>query len=111
MSRCNFMAILLSSVAFIANSALAHEPRETAKSTQATVPLYDNLVFDVLGVAGVGIVEQEGAPPSLSALPAAVALLAFKRRTMPDNIGPLAVGAVQHLGDHRIPPSSGYSLA
>ncbi len=43
MSRCKFMAILLSSVAFIANSALAHELRETAKPTQATVPLYDNL--------------------------------------------------------------------
>jgi hypothetical protein len=30
-------------------------------------------------------------------------LLAFRRQTMLDNIDPLAIGAVQHLNDHRFP--------
>src|SRR5215475_4623604 len=28
---------------------------------------------------------------------------------MPDDVGPLAIGAVQHLSDHRVPPSCGMS--
>jgi len=48
-------------------------------------------------LAEIGIVQQKRTPPPELTLPAAVALLTFGRRAMPDNIDPLAVGAVQHL--------------
>jgi hypothetical protein len=58
-----------------------------------------NLLFNVLGLAGIGIVKEEGATV-LWALAAAGALLALRSRAMADNIGPLAVRTVQDLRHH-----------
>src|SRR5712692_1553918 len=69
----------------------------------------DDLLLHLRRLADISIVQQKRAPTAESTLPAAVALLAFSRRAVPDNIGPLAIGAVQHLSDHRVPPSCGMS--
>src|SRR5918911_4770717 len=69
----------------------------------------DDLLLHLRRLADISIVQQKRAPTAESTLPAAVALLAFSRRAVPDNIGPLAIGAVQHLSDHRVPPSGGMS--
>ncbi len=42
----------------------------------------------------------------LSAFPAAIALLAFRRFAMSDDVDSLAIRAVQDLGNHRFPLSS-----
>ena len=57
----------------------------------------DNLLLDLGRLTGVGIVEEKGPSTPLEAGPAPIALLPFRRQTMLDNIGPLAIGAVQHL--------------
>jgi hypothetical protein len=59
----------------------------------------DNLVFDVRGLAGVGIVEQEGASVA-GFLPAAVALLAFRTFAVSDNIGPSTIWTVEYKRHH-----------
>jgi hypothetical protein len=59
----------------------------------------DNPVFDVRRLAGVGIVEQEGASVA-GFLPAAVALLAFRTLAVADNIDSITVGTVEHQGNH-----------
>src|SRR5262245_35849547 len=69
----------------------------------------DDLLLHLKRVGDITIVQQNRTPTAESTLPAAVALLAFSRRAVPDNIGPLAIGAVQHLSDHRVPPSCGMS--
>ena len=53
----------------------------------------DSLLFDILGLAGIGIVQQKGAT-SIWALAAAVALLVSRSLAMSHNIGPLAGGTV-----------------
>src|SRR6266404_9497155 len=58
----------------------------------------DDLLLHLRRLADIGIIQQKRAPTAESTLPAAVALLAFRRHAMPDNIGPVAIGAVQHLG-------------
>ena len=63
----------------------------------------DDLLLHLRRLAGVGIVEEKGPSTPLEAGTAAIALLAFRRQPMLDNIDPLAIGAVQHLDDHRLP--------
>jgi hypothetical protein len=63
----------------------------------------DDLLLDRRRLPGVGIVEQKGPPTSLETRTTPIPLLAFRRQPMPDNIDPLAIGAVQHLGNHRFP--------
>src|SRR5688572_17327650 len=65
----------------------------------------DDLLLHLRGLADIGVIQQKRTPTAESARPASVALLAFRRGAMPDNIGPLAIRAVQHLRDHRLPPS------
>ena len=60
-----------------------------------------NLLLDGRRLTGVGILQEKRAPAPLKALPAAIPLLALRRRAMPDDIGPMAIGTVQHLGNHR----------
>src|SRR6266704_5788770 len=66
----------------------------------------DDLLLDLRRLTSVGILEQKGPPAPLEARTAPIALLAFRRQTMLDNIGPLAIGAVQHLDNHRVPHST-----
>jgi hypothetical protein len=48
-------------------------------------------------------VEEKGPSTPLEAGTASIALLAFRRQPVFDNINPLAIRAVQHLNDHRFP--------
>ena len=59
----------------------------------------NDLAFDVRRLAGIAILQEERTL-TLRARAASVALLAFRRGAMPDDIGSLAVGAVEHVGDH-----------
>ena len=61
----------------------------------------DDLLFDLGGVTGVGVIQKEGASLTQSVL-AAVALLALARCAMSNDIGTLAVGTVQDLEEHRV---------
>jgi hypothetical protein len=61
----------------------------------------DDLLFDLGGVTGVGVIHKEGASLTQSLL-AAVALLALVRCAMSNDMCPLAVGAMQDLEDHRV---------
>jgi hypothetical protein len=63
----------------------------------------DDLLLDRRRLTGVGIVEEKGPSTPLEAGPAPIALLAFRRQTMPDNIASSAIGAVEPLDDHRFP--------
>ncbi len=65
----------------------------------------DDLLFDLRRLTGVAILQQKGTSTPFEARPAPIALLTFRRHTMLDNINPLAIGAVQHLDDHRFPYS------
>ena len=62
----------------------------------------DNLLFDLRRLACIAIVQQKGAPASLSAFAAAIALLTLTGVTVSDDIGALAMGAVQYLKNHKI---------
>src|SRR5215468_3183065 len=68
----------------------------------------DDLLLDLRRLTGVAIHQQEGPSTPLAARPAPIALLAFRGQTMLDNIGPLAIGAVQHLHNHRCSLSHGW---
>ena len=57
-------------------------------------------------LSGVGILQGKRAPTPLEALPAAIALLALRRLAMPDDIGLVTIGTVQHMGNHRFPHSA-----
>jgi hypothetical protein len=63
----------------------------------------DDLLLDRRRLSGIGILEEKGPPAPLAACSAPIALLAFRRQPVPDNIDPLAIGALQHLDDHRFP--------
>src|SRR5712691_6983868 len=70
-----------------------------------------DLLLDLRRLTGVALRQQKGPSTPLEARTAPRALLAFRRQTMLDNITPLAIGAVQHLDDHRFPHSrSWFSL-
>src|SRR5262245_24373728 len=64
----------------------------------------DNLLLHRRRLPGIGILQQEGATRT-ALLAATIALLALTSLPMPNNIGALAVGAVQHLDDHCASPS------
>ena len=61
----------------------------------------DDLLFDPGGVTGVRVMQQKSAPFACVFL-AAIALLPLARRAMADDIGPLAVRAMQDLHDHDV---------
>ena len=61
----------------------------------------DDLLLDRGGVAGVAIIQQERAPVAYRLL-ATIALLALAGLPMSDDIGPLAVRAMQDLHNHAI---------
>jgi hypothetical protein len=63
----------------------------------------DDLLLDRRRLTGVGVLQQQGPSTPLKAGTAPIALLAFRRQSMLHNIGPLAIGAVQHLDDHCFP--------
>src|SRR5215510_14058366 len=59
----------------------------------------DYLLLDGRRLPGIGIFQEKRAP-TLRARATPIALLAFRRGAMFDNIGPVAVGAVQDVSDH-----------
>ena len=61
----------------------------------------DDLLLDCGGVTGVAVRQQERAPVAYRLL-ATVALLALAGLPMADDIGPLAVRAMQDLYNHAI---------
>ena len=61
----------------------------------------DDLLFDSGGVTGVRVLQQKRAPFAGVFL-AAITLLTLARRAMADDIGPLAVWAMQDLHDHDV---------
>ena len=61
----------------------------------------DDLVLDRGGVTGVAVIQQESAPVAYRLL-ATIALLALAGLPMADDIGTLAVGAMQDLHDHDV---------
>ena len=61
----------------------------------------DDLLLDLSGVTGVAVLHQESAPVA-DRLLATIALLALAGLPMTDDIGPLAVGAMQDLHNHAI---------
>ena len=61
----------------------------------------DDLLFHPGCVTGVRVIQQEGAPFAGVFL-AAIALLPLASRAMSDDIGPLAVRAMQDLHDHDV---------
>jgi hypothetical protein len=63
----------------------------------------DELLLDRRGLPGVAILQQKGPSTPLSAGTAPIPLLPLRRQPMLDNIASLAIGAVQHLDDHRFP--------
>jgi hypothetical protein len=63
----------------------------------------DDLLLDVRRLPGVGIFQEKRTPTPQETLPAPVALLPFGRRAMSHNIRTLALGTMQHLGNHGTP--------
>ena len=63
----------------------------------------DDLLLDLRRLTGVSVLQQKGPSTPLKAGTAPIALLPFRRQPMLDNIASLAIGAVQHLDDHRFP--------
>ena len=61
----------------------------------------DDLAFDLGGVTGVAVLQQKSAPFACVFL-AAIALFPLARRAMSDDIGTLAVRAMQDLHDHDV---------
>ena len=61
----------------------------------------DDLLFDPGCVTGVRVSQQKSAPFAGVFL-AAIALLPLARRAMSDDIGPVAVWAMQDLHDHDV---------
>src|SRR6516165_228425 len=66
----------------------------------------DDLLFDRKTVTWVAIVAQKGAAGT-ALLSAEVPWLALTGLAMSDDVGPLTVGAAQHLDDHCASPSCG----
>src|SRR5215831_13011529 len=69
----------------------------------------DDLLCDVGGLAGKGIVQQKGAPRACG-LSATILLLALRRFAMAPNIRPVAAWAMQHVGQQRFSPSGGIAV-
>src|SRR6516164_11476633 len=66
----------------------------------------DDLLLDLGGVTGVAVLHQESAPVAYRLL-ATRALLALAGLPMSDDIGPLAVRAMEGLHDHDVTRSEG----
>ena len=66
----------------------------------------DHLLLHLRGLPHVGIFQEKRPPASQATLPASVPLLAFSGQAMAHNIRPVAVGTMQHLGNHGIPIQS-----
>jgi len=61
----------------------------------------DDLLLDLGGVTSVAVIQQESAPVAYRLL-ARIALLTLPGLPMSDDIGPLAIGAMQDLHNHAI---------
>jgi hypothetical protein len=61
----------------------------------------EDLLFDPGCMTGINVIQQKSAPFAGVFL-AAIALLPLARRTMSDDIGTLAVRAMQDLHDHDV---------
>ena len=61
----------------------------------------DDLLLDLGGVTGIAVIQEESAPVAYRLL-ATIALLALAGLPMSDDIGPLAVRAMQDLHNHAI---------
>ena len=61
----------------------------------------DDLLLDLGGVTGVAVLQQESTPVAYRLL-AIIALLALAGLPMADDIGPLAVRAMQDVHNHTI---------
>src|SRR2546425_1896563 len=81
--------------------------RRIANATGVHGPI-DDLLLDLRRLTGVAIRQEKGPSTPLEARPAPIALLACRRQTMLDNIGLLAIGAVQHWRHHRCSLSHGW---
>ena len=66
----------------------------------------DDLLLDLRRLPGVSIFQEKCPSTPQETLPAPVALLAFKGRAMSHNINTLAIGTMQHLGNHGTPIQS-----
>src|SRR5207253_5819462 len=64
--------------------------RRSANATGVHGPI-DDLLLDLRRLTGVAIRQEKGPSTPLEARPAPIALLAFRRQTMLDNIGLLAI--------------------
>ena len=76
--------------------------RRIANATGVHRPIND-LLLDRRRLTSVALRQQKGPSTPLEAGTAPIALLAFRRQPMLDDIASLARGAVQHLDDHRFP--------
>ena len=76
-----------------------HHPRRIANATGVHGHIND-LLRDGRRLPGVGILQEKRAP-MLRARATPLPLLAFRRGAMPDDSGPVAIGTVPHLGNHR----------
>ncbi len=81
-------------------------PRRIANATGIHRHL-DDLLLDLRRLPGIGVLQEKRAP-TIRACAAPIALLAFRRCTMADDIGPVAIGAVQHVSNHRCSLSHGW---
>src|SRR5262247_2926304 len=61
----------------------------------------DDLLLDLGGVTSIAVVQQESAPVAYRLL-TTIALLTLPGLAMADDIGPLAMGAMQDLHNHAI---------
>ena len=61
----------------------------------------DDLLLDLGGVTSVAVIQQKSAPVAYRLL-ATIALLTLPGLPMADDIGPLAMGAMQDLHNHAI---------
>ena len=81
-------------------------PRRIANATGLHRHL-DELLLALRRLPGIGVLQEKRAP-TIRAGAAPIALLAFRRCPMADDIGPVALGAVQHLSNHRCSLSHGW---
>jgi hypothetical protein len=99
--RCLFLRSLRTAVGLTCNG-----PRRIAPPTGVHSHI-DAWGLHSRRLSGVGILQQKGPPTPLQACTAPRAWLAFKRPPMADDIGPMAIGAVPHLG-HQCSPHSAW---
>src|SRR5262245_63797729 len=104
MQGCQHGMIHLVELGFLFLSSLMTVVGLTCKTRGVTNPAgihgpINNLIFDVLRLAGIGIVKEKRAPLARG-LSAAIALLTLWSSPMSHDIRALAMWAMQDLGDH-----------